>query len=150
MDDDSIVSAKYSSRGKLGCDITFDYHYNVATNISIKKKRTLVEALIAINKFKLPNELIDIIKDYIFRDKTAMLQRSIFQPGVLHSYEILNIITFLRLLIVVIKTGQLCTKSCITISLITFTLRNSFAKLVGKSINIMGVSIVTQKNTNYK
>jgi hypothetical protein len=85
MDDDYIVSAKYCSRGKLGCDIAFDYHYNVATNISITKKRTLVEALIAINKFKLPNELIDIIKDYVFRDKIAMLQRSIFQKGVLHS-----------------------------------------------------------------
>ena len=85
MDDDYIVYAKYSSRGKLGCDITFDYNYNVVANISIKKKRTLVDTLIAINKFKLPTELIDIIKDYVFRDKTAMLQRSIFQPGVLHS-----------------------------------------------------------------
>ena len=72
MDDDYIVYAKYSSRGKLGCDITFDYNYNVVANISIKKKRTLVDTLIAINKFKLPTELIDIIKDYVFRDKTAM------------------------------------------------------------------------------
>jgi len=91
MDDDSIVCANYSSPGKLGCDVTFNDNYNIVSiynvlyNISITKKRTLVEALIAINKFKLPTELIDIIKDYVFRDKTAMLQRSIFQPGVLHS-----------------------------------------------------------------
>lgn len=91
MDDDSIVCANYSSPGKLGCDVNFNDHnnivsiYNVLYNISITKKRTLVEALIAINKFKLPTELIDIIKDYVFRDKTAMLQHSIFQPRILHS-----------------------------------------------------------------
>lgn len=71
----------YVSKGSLGSVISYYVLNDMPYHIVATKTDTLVEALLMINQLPFPRELIDIIKDYVFWDECAMIQRAIIRPS---------------------------------------------------------------------